>query len=279
MKGPADKLMLRFPDGSSLPLGSDWFYAVATNKSPPPRAPWDANAGLGLIYNGMIAPMGGFGLRGVAWYQGESDVGVAGYAQRLGALFTGWRDQFGRADLPMLVVELPNFGPVATSPTDSGWAALREAQRAAVAADARAARAVTLDLGDRTNLHPLGKAPVGVRLARAARALAHGAALAPSGPQIAGAARDGNSIVLRFGGVTGALHGWSDTHILGFELCAQTQASCRYVPARASGDTVVLAGDDQPATRIRYAWADSPVVNLYDEAELTPGSFEVPIAP
>jgi sialate O-acetylesterase len=258
-----------------MPIGDGWLYAVAKVQSPPPRAPWDANAGLGLIYNGMIAPMGSFGLTGVAWYQGESDVGVTGYDKRLSALFKGWRTQFLDPNLPMLVVQLPNFGPMATAPVDSGWAALRDEQRKAVAADPRAALIVTLDLGDPKNLHPLNKAPVGARL-EAASVLAYGDSLRTAQPEIERAVRADGGILLAFRMVTGALHGRSGRPI-GFELCADTQASCRYADAVADGKTVSLVDDGKPATRVRYAWADSPVVNLFDEADLTPGSFEVPI--
>jgi sialate O-acetylesterase len=275
MKGPASELKLSFADGTTMPIGDGWLYAVAKVQSPPPRAPWDANAGLGLIYNGMIAPMGSFGLTGVAWYQGESDVGVTGYDKRLSALFKGWRTQFLDPNLPMLVVQLPNFGPMATAPVDSGWAALRDEQRKAVAADPRAALIVTLDLGDPKNLHPLNKAPVGARL-EAASVLAYGDSLRTAQPEIERAVRADGGILLAFRMVTGALHGRSGRPI-GFELCADTQASCRYADAVADGNTVRLVDDGKPATRVRYAWADSPVVNLFDEADLTPGSFEVPI--
>lgn len=279
MKGPASELKLNFTDGSSLPLGEGWLYSVAKVQAPPPRAPWDANAGLGLIYNGMIAPIGGYGVTGVAWYQGESDAGVPGYDKRLAALFNGWRTQFGREDLPMLVVQLPNYGPIATAPVESDWAALRDEQRKAVAADSHAGLIVTLDLGDRTNLHPLNKAPVGARLARAAGTLAYGETHAAGGPMIESARRDGNLFVLHFNDVTGALHSWSDAQAIGFELCSDAPGSCRYVQATAVGDTVVIGSDSKPATRVRYAWADSPIVNLFDGAELPVGTFEIPIAP
>jgi len=275
MKGPASDLTLRFADGITMPIGEDWLYAVAKVQSPPPRAPWDANAGLGLIYNGLIAPMGSFGLTGVAWYQGESDVGVPRYDKRLAALFKGWRTQFLDSHLPMLIVQLPNFGPTATAPVDSGWAALRDEQRRAVAADPRASLVVTLDLGDPRNLHPLNKAPVGARL-EAASIMAYGDALAAAQPAIESAVRTGGGIRLTFQGMTGALRSRSGRPI-GFELCADTQASCRYADAMTDGRTVRLADDGKPATRVRYAWADSPIVNLFDEADLTPGTFEVPI--
>ncbi|MBO9576434.1 MAG: sialate O-acetylesterase [Sphingobium sp.] len=283
MQGPADKLSITFGDGSKIPLGDGWLYSVAKVQTAPPRSPWDANAGLGLIYNGMIAPMGAYGLTGVAWYQGESDVGVPGYSDRLAAMFKGWRGQFGNANLPMLIVSLPNYGPIATKPVDSGWAATREQQRRAVAADGHAGLATTLDVGDRSNLHPPGKQPVGDRLAYAAETLAYSAAHSANGPEIASAKVGKMSGVLatyalRFKGVTGALHSWSGAPI-GFELCGDSQESCRYAAASAAGDTVTLIGDGKPATRVRYAWADSPIVNLYDEAELPVGTFEVPIAP
>ncbi len=188
---------------------------------------------MGLIYNGMIAPMGSFGLKGVAWYQGESDVGVTGYDKRLAALFKGWRTQFRDPNLPMLIVQLPNFGPVATAPVDSGWAALREEQRRAVAADSRAALIVTLDLGEAKNLHPLNKAPVGARLA-AASVIAYGDPVRTTQPEVESARRERGSIRVDFRFVMGALHSWSDARAIGFELCAETLSK---LPLRR-GDTV-----------------------------------------
>jgi sialate O-acetylesterase len=101
----------------------------------------------------------------------------------------------------------------------------------------------------------------------AARALLAGAA----------ARRDGGEIVLAFTGVTGALRMWNGGIALGFELCGATQESCRYALAVANGATVRIADDGRPATRVRYAWAEAPVINLYDDAPLPAGPFEVPI--
>ena len=89
--------------------------------------------------------------------------------------------------------------------------------------------------------------------------------------------RDGEDVVVRFTGVTGALQSWSSTHAIAFELCGASQDSCRYADAVPDGSTVRLRADGRPATRVRYAWADSPVTNLYDEAPLPPGPFELPI--
>ena len=130
----------------------------------------------------MIAPIGPYGIRGAVWYQGETNADEpAGYEKLLGGLMASWRSQFG-ADLPFLIVQLPNFGAVPTSPVESNWADLREAQRRAVAADGHAGLAVTIDIGERDNLHPANKQDVGRRLARAARRVIYGEAIAPSGP-------------------------------------------------------------------------------------------------
>jgi sialate O-acetylesterase len=277
--GPGEKLRLDFAGGGSKPLGEGWDYALApAGLGDPPRPPWDAAAGLSLIHNGMIAPLAPYGLKGVAWYQGEADAGMtAGYAAKLGAMMAGWRREFGAAEIPFLIVSLANFGAPAAAPAASGWAEIREAQRQAVAKDGRAAVAIALDLGDRLDIHPANKQEVGRRLARAAQALAYGAKLAPSGPQIASARREGDEIVLTFAGVSGSLRAWSGDAALGFELCGASQESCRYAIAAPDGATVRVADDGRPATRVRYAWADAPVVNLYDETPLPAGPFEIPI--
>ena len=275
-QGPAEKLKLTLADGTVKPLGEGWEYSVVEGDiGTPPRAPWDSHAGVASIYNGMIAPLGDFRFKGAAWYQGESDVGVPGYAQRLGAMMAGWRKQFGTPDLPFMIVSLANFGPPHTEPRASGWAELREEQRRAAAADPHAAVVIAMDLGEPGDIHPPNKQEVGLRLARAARALAYGAAIPPSGPEIARATRSGSDVVLTFTGVTGKLVTRSGARALAFELCGETQQSCRWADAVAEGATVRVKGDDRPATRVRYGWSEDPVVNLYDEAPLPAGPFEV----
>ncbi|HEX8064226.1 MAG TPA: sialate O-acetylesterase [Allosphingosinicella sp.] len=277
-QGPAEVLKLGFAGGGAKPLGEGWQYALApAGLGEPPRPPWDVAAGLSLIHNGMIAPLGPFGLKGVAWYQGETDGGMAaGYAEKLRAMMAGWRRQFESPRLPFLIVSLANFGAPAVAPGASGWAEVRDAQRRVAAGDRQAALVVTMDLGDRLDIHPANKQEVGRRLARAARAVAHGAP-EPAGPQAVRARGNGSAVVVEFAGVTGALRSWSGSGVLGLELCGATQESCRYAQGAAEGATVRIADDGKPATRVRYAWADSPVVNLYDEAPLPPGPFELPI--
>jgi sialate O-acetylesterase len=277
-RGPGDLINLAVTGGETKALDTGWDYAVApAGVTDPPRPPWDSNAGASLIYNAMIAPLGPYGLKGAAWYQGESDVGNnRPYAAKLGALMASWRKQFEAPKLPFLIVSLANYGAAQTEPRPSGWAELREQQRLGAGRDSDAALVVAMDLGERTDIHPANKQEVGRRLARAARHLAYGKP-EPVGPAAVGAERGGQGYVVRFAGVTGRLVPWSGTRALAFELCGETQQSCRYADAVPVGATVRIADDGKPATRIRYAWSEAPVTNLYDEASLPPGPFELPI--
>ena len=232
----------------------------------------------GLLYNGMIAPLGSFGLQGVAWYQGESDVGVAGYRDRLAAMIGGWRRQFGQRELPVLVVGLANYGKPPAGSDDSATAALREDQRRFVLQDAHAALISTIDLGERTDIHPGDKLEVGKRLARAAVALAAGSA-GVQGPSPIRAYRQSGAIRIDFAQVTGVLHAWSGPDALAFELCGPVGSPCRFARATPHGTVVSIVEDGGPITRIRYGWADSPIVNLYDDAGLPPAPFEIAVAP
>ena len=93
--GPADKFALTFADGHSKPLASGWEYSrIAAAVTDAPVAPWDGPSGVATIYNAMVAPLGQLGLKGVAWYQGEADVGQPGYDRRLAAWTANWRTQF-----------------------------------------------------------------------------------------------------------------------------------------------------------------------------------------
>ncbi len=278
--GPAADMALRFGAGDAVPLGDGWRYAIA-RKSPPgaPRVPWSDVTGTSTLYNGMIAPLGGIALKGVAWYQGESDTDLPGYADRMAAMMAEWRAQFGVPDLAFAMVQLAGYGKPATQPGESSWAKLREAQRQAAAADPHAGMATAIDLGDPFDIHPGEKQELGRRLARVMRVLAYGEAGASSGPQRANATAtaDGGAAVT-FAGVQGALQTRSGAQALGFELCGAAADSCRYAAARVEGGQVVLTGDGKPASRVRYAWADYPVVNLYDETPWPIGPFEMPIA-
>jgi sialate O-acetylesterase len=280
MYGPPEKMALTFDDGTKVLLGGGWRYRIAPlSMGRPPRAPWETISGLTTLHNGMIAPLGPYGIRAVLWYQGETNAdGSDGYQQLLGALMSGWRAQFG-ADLPFLVVQLPNFGAIPTKPVEANWADLREAQRRAVAADAHAGLAVTIDIGEPNNLHPTNKLDVGLRLARAGRKVIYGEAIAPSGPAPLSARREPGRIVVTFGDVEKSLVTYSSAEAIGFELCGPAKGSCRFASAKAEGSRVVVrvpATGSRP-TRVRFCWGESPVSNLSDGSGLPVVPFELPI--
>jgi sialate O-acetylesterase len=278
--GKPEQRVLKFDDGSSVPLpdAAKWQYRVTPGIGDPPHAPWETIAGLGGIYNAMIAPMGPYALRGVAWYQGEADAGnPAGYAGRLAGLMSGWRAQFGNRDLPFLIVQLANWGARNATPMESGFAGVREEQRRAVGADSHAALTVAVDLGDVWDIHPANKQQVGRRLALNARAVAYGEAIPHSGPWATKAVRGTDGIRIRFAGADGGLVTYSSATPIGFELCGDAYGSCRFVAARIDGGDVLLAGDPGQATRVRFCWGDSPVCNLYDKGGLPAVPFELKV--
>ncbi|AJQ85903.1 sialate O-acetylesterase [Xanthomonas oryzae pv. oryzicola] len=277
--GDAQSRALQFADGSTLALDAPWHYRIVSpTVGTPPRAPWSSAAGLTTLYNGMIAPLGQLGLRGALWYQGESNTGDAvHYPALLSAWQRDWRQRFG-AELPLLVVQLANYGTPPTQPAESGWAQLREAQRRFVADDAHAGLAVAIDIGDRYDIHPANKQELGRRLARAARHVVYGEAMAASGPVPRSARRDGEDVRIGFDDVDTALLSYGNDAPIGFELCGGAAGSCRYTRATLSGREIRLripAG--MQATRVRYCWADSPVCTLYDRSGLPAGPFELPI--
>ena len=277
LPGPAEVMKLGFGDGSSVPIGDGWRYAIAKKASgTSPRVPWDDITGAGTIYNAMIAPLGSIGLAGVAWYQGESDTDIPGYHTRLKAMMAEWRRQFAAPDLPFAIVSLAGFGKPAIAPGESGWARVRDDQRRVAEGDGHAALAMAIDLGDPLDIHPGEKHEIGRRLARAMASIAYGATPPPSGPQAVSVTRDAaGGATVTFTGVAGALHTRSAAQATGFELCGDAVGTCRYAAATANGARVTLAGDGKPVTRVRYAWADFPVVNVVDDAALPAGPFEM----
>jgi sialate O-acetylesterase len=274
--GPAEKLKIAFANGAEKPLGQNWEYSVIpTEIGTPPLPQWDEFPGVTTLYNGMIGPLGPVHLKGVAWYQGEEDVGNPGYDRRLTAMMKGWRAQFGEPELPFLIVGLAAFGQPASKPGPSNFAALVNEQRQAADRDAHAALMSAIDIGERHDIHPHNKQEVGRRLALAAEALAYGEKR-PLTPKVLTASRSGSTVIVWFDQPLNMVGG--DT-LLGFELCGATQQSCRYAMAHADGSTVRIAGDGKPATRVRYAWADYPLVNLYGAQRLPVPPFEIAIRP
>ena len=271
---PPEELKLTLASGATKSLAQGWEYSlIAPEVGNPPLPPWSDAPVATTLYNGMIAPLGPVRLKGVAWYQGEADVGKPGYDALLAAWMKGWRAQFGDPKLPFLIVGLAGWGQPTAAPRASAWAALINEQRMATDADPRSALVSAIDIGERNDIHPTNKQEVGRRLTLAAEALAYGDAKGMLTPKLLSASRSGDSVIVRFDKAVASYGGVP----VGIELCGGTQESCRYANARADGPTLVIAGDGNPATRVRYAWADFPIVNLYGPEMLPVPPFEVAI--
>ncbi|HEY0622610.1 sialate O-acetylesterase [Sphingomonas sp.] len=255
---------IELDDGSSIPLTGRWQFqrgADVRDTGPAPYVPWVGANGLTTLYNGMIAPIGRIPLAGIAWYQGEANVGdPAGYAKLLPSLIADWRGRFSTRRFAL--VQLANFGPMQSKPIDSAWAALREAQRSTVAADRDAGMAVAIDVGDPRDIHPTDKKTIGLRLALAMEGA--------SNAQLPAAARDGDKIRLRFDRPLQVIGGAGP---LGFEACGA--GGCRFVTARLADPSTVLVDAASGDARLRYLWADSPIANLYDGDGLPVTPFEI----
>lgn len=219
------------------------------------------------LFNGMIAPLLPYALKGIIWYQGESNVGRAPqYSLLFPTLIQDWRQRWGQ-ELPFLFVQLANWLPAQPQPTDSDWARLREAQTAALALP-RTGMAVAIDVGDSNDIHPANKQAVGHRLSLVARQLVYGEKkIVAAGPVLEKMQRKGQSLQLRFTHTGSGLQVHGDT-LRGFAVAG---ADKQFYWARATlrGNKVVLTSPAVPApVAVRYDWADNPNGNLYNREGL-----------
>ncbi|MGY3091326.1 sialate O-acetylesterase [Hymenobacter sp. UYAg731] len=231
-------------------------------------------------FNGMIAPLIPYTLKGIIWYQGESNVGrAAQYHTLFPAMIQDWRQRWGR-ELPFLFVQLANWQPAQTQPTDSDWARLREAQTAALALP-RTGMAVAIDLGDAVDIHPANKQDVGHRLALVARSVAYGDKLVvAAGPLLKKMQVQGNTMRLDFEQVgsglvlqAGAGLPAAPGGLRGFAL-AGANRQFHWANGTVQGNTLLLSSPEVPApVAVRYDWADNPNGNLYNREGLPAAPF------
>ncbi len=222
-----------------------------------------------VLYNAMIAPILPLSIRGAIWYQGESNADntkdALEYSTLFPAMINDWRNHWGQGDFPFLFVQLSSFGAVRTEPAECNWGFLREAQTKTLALP-NTAMAVTIDVGNPTNIHPQQKKEVGDRLAAGALKTVYGKTkLVAGGPQLKGFSIKGNQVILEFSNTgTGLM-------IKGKELkhFAVAGADKKFVWADAviKGNTIVVScKTGVKPVAIRYAWANSPVdANLYNK--------------
>jgi sialate O-acetylesterase len=235
----------------------------------PPRMPWKPAE----LYNGMISPLIPYAIRGVIWYQGESNASRAHqYRSLFPDLIRNWRRDWQQGDFPFLAVQLAPFRPIKELPGESDWAELREAQLLAAQTLPRVGLAVITDVGDEHDIHPTRKAPVGGRLALAARAIAHDEPIVYSGPVFKDLRIKGDRAILSFDHVGHGLESRGGS-LKGFSLAGR-DGKFVWALAEIEGDTVVVRSPNvaRPVA-VRYGWADYPVVNLWNKDGLPASPF------
>ena len=244
---------------------------------PLPKHAWHpdpASYAPAALFNGMVAPALEYPIKGVIWYQGETDSVPERrllYERAFPALITDWRARWREGDFPFLFVQLSSF----TSAPNENWGTVREAQRRTLKL-ANTAMAVTLDVGDPDNVHPADKQSVGARLALDARAVAYGEPVEWSGPLFRQAAGEGDALRVYFTHAAGLRTTGGAAQ--GFEVAGEDR---RFHPARAElgtgpyAGTVLVRGDGVAhPVYVRYAWANAPVeANLTNGAGLPASTF------
>ena len=248
-----------FGKGDEQPIGEKWLLCEGAEM---PRA-----IGMGVslqnqpstLFNGMIHPLAPFAVAGVVWYQGESNTGMhqaVEYAPMLRLLMANWRQAFERPQMPFVIVQLANYMAFVERPQDTGWSRVREAQRIVAAEDPYSELALTIDLGETVDIHPLRKKEVAERIALNFERLVYGKKVQLAPQVLSSEIKDGKVILT----LDQALMPGS---LKFFEL-ADEKGTFRNVEATASGNQIIITSPIEKPTAVRYAWKDNPLgVNVY----------------
>ncbi len=244
--------------------------AVRASGGKPPAHPWHPPEEAyrpSSLYNAMVAPFTGYGIKGVIWYQGETNSNAARapyYEALFRALITDWRHDFAQGAFPFLFAQISSFN----SPVEE-WGLVRDAQRRALGL-VNTAMAVTTDVGDPGNVHPSDKQTVAARLALAARGVAYGDRVAYQGPLFRQATGEPGGMRVWFDHADGMTS--RGAPVIGFEIAG---ADRKFIPAtaRIDGATVVVTGPVPQLRYVRYGWSNVVTGSLYNAAGLPMSTF------
>lgn len=258
-----------------IDLCGEWQNRIGVKSDPMPAPNFVQWRPLGL-YNGMIAPMTRYAMKGILWYQGESNTGrPKEYKYFLKALIADWRGKWYQGDFPFLYVQLPNFMEASDTPVSSNWAELRESQRKTLEVPGTG-MVVAIDLGEWNDIHPVNKKDVGDRLALAAQKVAyHDPFVVAFGPLLRSAKKNGNKMILSFDYIGSGLVVKGKDQLEYFAI-AGPDGIFVWANAEIMDDCVVIWHEKvSDPVYVRYAWADNPEgANLYNQEGFPASPFE-----
>jgi len=269
--GRADQLWLHLGD-RKLDLSNGWQYSNQVEPPIPEHIRYEHKPT--FLYNSMIHPIRGYGMRGVIWYQGEGNVGEAAhYHDLFSALIKDWRRQW-QQDFPFLFVQLAAFLEPKNPQPDSSWALLRDMQRRTLSLP-KTGMATAIDIGDVYDIHPRNKQDVAARLWGEAKRISYGDEILSRGPTYQSHQIKNGEVVIHFAHTGKGLQLKKGESVEGFILA---DSEGNYLPAQAEirGNTVAVWHDaiTHPAA-LKYAWADYPQVNLYNSENLPALPFSI----
>jgi sialate O-acetylesterase len=244
--------------------------AARAEGKPAPRPPQNpegqlaGNARPGNIYNGVLRPTIGYGIRGAIWYQGESNAGRAyQYRDLFPLMIESWRKEWGQGDFPFYWVQLADFMAEKAEPGDSTWAELREAQTRTLTLP-NTGEAVIVDLGEAQDIHPRNKQDVADRLARWALAKDYGVGINYRSPTYKAMAKQDGKIVLKIDHVGGGLKAFDVPELKGFTIAGGDRKFVKATAKLVGRDTIEVSAEGvTDPVAVRYAWADNPICNVY----------------
>ena len=235
------------------------------------------------LYNGMLHPLIPYGIAGAIWYQGESNAGRAfEYRSLFADMIRNWRQDFGQGDIGFLAVQLAPFdrnkkrslSEIGATPVESDWAELREAQGVAMKALPNVGVAVITDVGDKDDIHPTKKQPVGARLALLAERMTYGLPVQAQGPILRSAIPSGDHVNLMFDEAATGLKSLDGGDLQGFAVAGADRVWHWAKAVIKPGNLVQIScADVARPVAVRYGWADYPIVNLANSAGLPASPF------
>ncbi|KEO73995.1 sialate O-acetylesterase [Anditalea andensis] len=262
-------------EGDSIDLSGIWKYRLGGSMEPLASqitVRWKP----GGLYNAMIAPLLGYQVKGVLWYQGESNTDNPNeYEDLMQTLIIDWREKWQQEEVPFFIVQLANFMEAKENPEESNWAAIRQAQLN-ISNLPNTGLVVAIDAGEWNDIHPLDKKVIGERLALQARKMVYYELdLIASGPKVESVRRKGNQLILAFSDIGSGLLALGHKDLKHFAVAGE-DGNFVWANARISGDQIIVWSENVSSpNRVRYAWADNPEgANLYNKEGLPASPFE-----